>query len=147
MGRSADPVVSALDVSPLSPDEAEAAVALWEEAGLTRPWNDPRADIRLALAGPASTVLAGRIDGDLVATAMVGCDGHRGWLYYLAVAKAERRRGYGARMVRAAEDWLAARQAPKIQLLIRAENQAVVAFYEALGYRSSDSVMLQRVLR
>ena len=147
MGRSADPVVSALDVSPLSPGEAEAAVALWEEAGLTRPWNDPRADIRLALVGPASTVLAGRIDGDLVATAMVGCDGHRGWLYYLAVAKAERRRGYGARMVRAAEDWLAARQAPKIQLLIRAENQAVVAFYEALGYRRSDSVMLQRVLR
>lgn len=147
MGRSADPVVSALDVSPLSPGEAEAAVALWEEAGLTRPWNDPRADIRLALVGPASTVLAGRIDGDLVATAMVGCDGHRGWLYYLAVAKAERRRGYGARMVRAAEDWLAARQAPKIQLLIRAENQAVVAFYEALGYRRSDSAMLQRVLR
>ena len=147
MGRSADPVVSALDVSPLSPGEAEAAVALWEEAGLTRPWNDPRADIRLALVGPASTVLAGRIYGDLVATAMVGCDGHRGWLYYLAVAKAERRRGYGARMVRAAEDWLAARQAPKIQLLIRAENQAVVAFYEALGYRRSDSAMLQRVLR
>jgi hypothetical protein len=140
-------VVSALDISPLLPGEAEAAVALWEEAGLTRPWNDPRADIRLALAGPASTVLAGRIDGGLVATAMVGWDGHRGWLYYLAVAKAERRRGYGARMARAAEDWLAARQAPKIQLLIRAENQAVIAFYEALGYRRSDSVMLQRVLR
>jgi ribosomal protein S18 acetylase RimI-like enzyme len=78
---------------------------------------------------------------------MVGWDGHRGWLYYLAVAEAERRRGYGARMARAAEDWLAARQAPKIQLLIRAENQAVVAFYEALGYRRSDSVMLQRALR
>jgi ribosomal protein S18 acetylase RimI-like enzyme len=147
VGRSADSVVSALDISPLLPGEAEAAVALWEEAGLTRPWNDPRADIRLALAGPASTVLAGRIDGGLVATAMVGWDGHRGWLYYLAVAKAERRRGYGARMARAAEDWLAARQAPKIQLLIRAENQAVIAFYEALGYRRSDSVMLQRVLR
>ena len=139
--------MSELDISPLLPGEAEAAVALWEEAGLTRPWNDPRADIRLALAGPASTVLAGRIDGGLVATAMVGWDGHRGWLYYLAVAKAERRRGYGARMAQAAEDWLAARQAPKIQLLIRAENQAVVAFYEALGYRRSDSVMLQRVLR
>jgi ribosomal protein S18 acetylase RimI-like enzyme len=139
-------VVSALDISPLLPSEAEAAVALWEEAGLTRPWNDPRADIRLALAGPASTVLAGRIDGGLVATAMVGWDGHRGWLYYLAVAKAERRRGYGARMARAAEDWLGARHAPKIQLLIRAENQAVAAFYEALGYRRSDSAMLQRVL-
>jgi ribosomal protein S18 acetylase RimI-like enzyme len=146
VGRGADPVVSELDISPLLPGEAEAAVALWEEAGLTRPWNDPRADIRLALAGPASTVLAGRIDGGLVATAMVGWDGHRGWLYYLAVAKTERRRGYGARMARAAEDWLGAHQAPKIQLLIRAENQAVIAFYEALGYLRSDSAMLQRVL-
>jgi hypothetical protein len=147
VGRSADPVVSAFNIGPLLPGEAEAAVTLWEEAGLTRPWNDPRADIRLALVGPTSTVLAGRIDGRLTATAMVGWDGHRGWLYYLAVAEAERRRGYGARMARAAEDWLAARQAPKIQLLIRAENQAVVAFYEALGYRRSDSVMLQRALR
>ena len=57
------------------------------EAGLTRPWNDPNADIALALATPSSTVLAGRIDGRLVATAMVGSDGHRGWVYYLAVAR------------------------------------------------------------
>jgi ribosomal protein S18 acetylase RimI-like enzyme len=135
-----------MDIGQLGPEDCEAAVALWEEAGLTRPWNDPRADIRLALAGPASTVLAGRIDGRLVATAMVGWDGHRGWLYYLAVAKTARRRGLGARMVRAAEDWLAARQAPKLQLLVRAENQAVVAFYESLGYRRGDVVMLQRVL-
>jgi ribosomal protein S18 acetylase RimI-like enzyme len=135
-----------MDIGQLDPEDCEAAVALWEEAGLTRPWNDPRADIRLALAGPASTVLAGRIDGRLVATAMVGWDGHRGWLYYLAVAKAAQRRGYGVRMVRAAEDWLAARQAPKLQLLVRAENQAVVTFYETLGYRRTDTVMLQRVL-
>ncbi len=137
---------ASVEIGELREGEIEAAVALWEEAGLTRPWNDPRADIRLALAGPASTVLTGRIDGRLVATAMVGWDGHRGWLYYLAVAKAAQRRGYGARMVRAAEDWLAARQAPKLQLLVRAENQAVVAFYETLGYRRTDTVMLQRVL-
>ena len=135
-----------MDIGQLDPEDCEAAVALWEEAGLTRPWNDPRADIRLALVGPTSTVLAGRIDGRLMATAMVGWDGHRGWLYYLAVAKTARRRGLGARMVRAAEDWLAARQAPKLQLLVRAENQAVVAFYESLGYRRGDVVMLQRVL-
>ena len=49
--------------------------------------------------------------------------------------------------MRAAEDWLAARQAPKLQMLIRAENQAVIAFYETLGYRRSDAVMLQRALR
>ncbi len=81
---------------PLRPDETEAAVALWEDCGLTRPWNDPRADIALALGKPSSTVLAGRIDGKLVATAMVGSDGHRGWVYYLAVAADRQRKGHGA---------------------------------------------------
>jgi hypothetical protein len=67
-----------MEIGDLSLAESEAAVALWEEAGLTRPWNDPRSDIRLALAGPDSTILAGRIEGRLIATAMVGWDGHRG---------------------------------------------------------------------
>ena len=136
---------ASVEIGELREGEIEAAVALWREAGLLRPWNDPRADIRLALAGPASTVLAGRIDGRLVATAMVGWDGHRGWIYYLAVADDFRRRGIGARMVKAAEDWLAARGAPKLNLLVRAENAAVLGFYESLGYRRGDVVMLQRV--
>ena len=147
LGRRADPVVSGgLTIGALAPDESEAAIALWREAGLIRPWNDPQADIARALAGPASTILAGRLDGRLVATAMVGWDGHRGWLYYLAVAMATRRRGYGAEMVRAAEAWLAERGAPKLNLMVRSENQAVIAFYERLGYRLADTVTLQRVL-
>ena len=148
MGRGADPMVSALGVAigELNEAESEAAVALWTEAGLTRPWNDPRADIRLALAGPSSTVLAARDEGRLAATVMVGWDGHRGWIYYLAVANDRRRQGLGARMVKAAEDWLTARGAPKLNLLVRAENAAVTGFYESLGYRRSDAVLLQRVL-
>jgi ribosomal protein S18 acetylase RimI-like enzyme len=148
MGRGADPVVTARDaaIGELTEAESEAAVALWTEAGLTRPWNDPRADIRLALGGPSSTVLAAREGGRLAATVMVGWDGHRGWIYYLAVAVDRRRQGLGARMVKAAEDWLAARGAPKLMLLVRAENAAVIGFYESLGYRRSDAVLLQRVL-
>src|SRR5580704_17544578 len=94
-----------LSIGDLLPDEIEAAVALWEACGLTRPWNDPRADIRRALAGATSTILAGRIDGRLVATAMVGADGHRGWVYYLGVAPDLRRQGLGEAMMRAAERW------------------------------------------
>jgi ribosomal protein S18 acetylase RimI-like enzyme len=139
-------VTARLEIAALSPADGEAAVALWREAGLVRPWNDPQADIARAIAGPASTILAGRLDGRLVATAMVGWDGHRGWLYYLAVATAERRRGYGAEMVRAAEGWLAGRRAPKLNLMVRSENRAVIAFYERLGYRLADTVTLQRVL-
>jgi hypothetical protein len=138
---------AAVEIGELCEAEIEAAVALWREAGLLRPWNDPRADIRLALVGPSSTVIAARAEARLAATAMVGWDGHRGWIYYLAVARDLQRRGIGARMVKAAEDWLAERGAPKLNLLVRAENDAVVGFYESLGYRRSDTIMLQRVLR
>jgi len=140
-------VSARLDIGALSPAEAEAAVALWEEAGLVRPWNDPRADLRRALAGPASTVLAGRLDGRLVATAMVGWDGHRGWLYYVAVGADARRRGYGGEMVRAAERWLSPYDAPKLNLMVRTENQAAERFYESLGYRRAEAATLQRALR
>jgi len=139
--------VADLVIGFLAESEIEAAVALWREADLLRPWNDPRADIRLALAGPSSTIIAARMDARLAATVMVGWDGHRGWIYYLAVARDLQRRGIGARMVKAAEDWLAQRDAPKLNLMVRAENGAVLGFYESLGYRRSDTVLLQRVLR
>jgi ribosomal protein S18 acetylase RimI-like enzyme len=126
--------------------ETEVAVLLWEEARLTRPWNDPRADIRRALASPASTVLAGRIDGRLIATAMVGFDGHRGWVYYLAVAASEQGQGLGRQMMRAAETWLGEHGAPKLNLMVRADNSATQNFYKKLGYKVSDVVVLQREL-
>jgi len=139
--------VADLVIASLAESEIEAAVALWREAGLLRSWNDPHADIRLALAGPSSTIIAAHAEARLAATVMVGWDGHRGWIYYLAVARDLQRRGIGARMVKAAENWLAERRAPKLNLLVRAENAAVLGFYESLGYRRSDAVLLQRVLR
>ena len=135
-----------LEISPLRPDEIEAAVALWEACGLTRPWNDPRADILLALAKPSSTVLAGRIGEKLVATAMTGSDGHRGWVYYLGVASDFRREGFGARMMQAAADWLKARGVPKLHVMIRRENVAVAAFYAKLGYEESDTITMAKRL-
>ena len=129
-------------IADLRLDEIEAAVALWEACGLTRPWNDPRADARLALAGPASTILAGRIDGHLAATVLVGVDGHRGWVYYLAVSPDRRGLKYGEAMMRAAEAWARARGAPKLQLMVRGDNAAVVAFYEAIGYGVEDRIIL-----
>ena len=134
-------------ISDLHPDETEAAVALWEACGLTRPWNDPRADIALALGKPSSTVLAGRIDGKLVATAMVGSDGHRGWVYYLAVAADRQRKGHGAAMMQAAAGWLRVRGAPKLHVMIRLENLSVAAFYARLGYVRSDTITMARSLQ
>lgn len=123
-----------MDVVDLPGHLHDAAVALWHAAGLTRPWNDPDADLARALAGPSSTVLAA-LDGDrLLGTVMVGSDGHRGWLYYLAVADQARRQGAGTALVRASEQWLRARDVPKVQLMVRRGNEAALAFYAALSY-------------
>jgi ribosomal protein S18 acetylase RimI-like enzyme len=124
----------------------EDALQLWRETGLTRPWNDPRADLQRALAGPASTVLAVVDGGKLLATAMVGHDGHRGWVYYLAVAPEQQRRGLGRAMMAACEAWLIERRVPKLNLMVRAENGMAWGFYEALGYAIDDVVVRARRL-
>ena len=129
------------------PEELHAdALTLWAEAGLTRPWNDPVLDLRRALSGPSSTVLAACADGHLLGTVMVGHDGHRGWVYYLAVQDAEQRRGLGRQLMRACEEWVRERGVPKIQLMVRQANQGVISFYEALGYQDGEVVVLGRFL-
>lgn len=136
-----------MHIESLATSDFDAAVALWHDAGLTRPWNDPMDDLRRAVAGPSSTVLAGRDDGELVATAMVGHDGHRGWVYYVAVRPDRRGRGHGRAIMRACETWLSTRDVPKIQLMVRTENDAVMAFYAVLGYGPDGVVVMSKRLR
>lgn len=127
-------------------EHEDEAVALWEECGLTRPWNDPHADLKRALGGPSSTVLAVVEDGVLAGTAMVGHDGHRGWVYYLAVRPDRRGGGLGRELMRASERWLMQRGVPKAQLMVRTTNAAVVSFYESLGYEDGEVVVLGKFL-
>ena len=135
-----------LRIEPLPDGLRDAAVALWEEAGLTRPWNDPHADLALALRGPASTVLAALDGSRLVGTAMLGHDGHRGWVYYLAVATDARRRGVGRALMTACEDWLRERDVPALNLMVRSENTEALGFYDRLGYGTGDVVLRGRRL-
>lgn len=135
-----------MDIGPLTPQYTDDAVALWQQTGLTRPWNDAREDCRRALAGPSSTILALLDDGVLIATAMVGHDGHRGWVYYLAVAGALQRQGHGRAMMAACEAWLVERGVPKVNLMLRAENTQALGFYAALGYTVDDVVVCSRRL-
>ena len=126
--------------------DAAAVVALWRACGLTRPWNDPDADFALALGTETSTVLVARDGADVIGSAMVGFDGHRGWIYYLAVAPERQRGGLGRALMAAAEAWLAARGVPKVQLMVREGNTAALGFYDALGLERQDVVVLGRFL-
>ena len=129
-------------------DDADLApvIALWREAGVSRPWNDPETDIAFARKGPHSTVLVAEAAGQVLATAMVGEDGHRGWVYYVAIAPARQRGGLGRAMMDAAEAWLKRRGVWKMQLLVRADNEQARGFYERLGYSDTGAVCFQKII-
>ena len=114
--------------------DVESVVTLWKRCDLTRPWNDPYKDIQFAREGETSTVLVGDVEGRVVASVMVGHDGHRGVLYYLAVDPAFQKHGFGKAAVNAAESWLRDRGIWKINLMVRSENEKAGRFYERMGY-------------
>ena len=127
--------------------DAGSVIELWESCGLTRTWNDPRNDFALALAGSTSTILILRDESVVVGSIMVGFDGHRGWVYYLAVAPDHRRHGHGRALMAEAEKWLRGQGAPKIQLMVRDGNVAALGFYEALGLERQELVTLGKFLK
>jgi ribosomal protein S18 acetylase RimI-like enzyme len=126
--------------------DVAAVIALWHAAGLTRPWNDPAHDIAFARRGAHSTVLVAEIGGAVATAAMIGEDGHRGWVYYLATLPERQGSGLGRAMMQAAEAWLTARGIWKVNLLVRDDNAAVRGFYERLGYRKGAVTCMQKAL-
>ena len=114
--------------------DTDDVIALWNEAGLTRPWNDPRLDIERKLTVQPELFLVAEADARVVGSVMAGYDGHRGWLYYLATARAYRRQGVATSLVHEAESLLSDMGCPKVQLMVREGNESVLALYDGLGY-------------
>ena len=127
--------------------DRQAVVALWQTCGLVVPGkNNPEGDIDFVAASPNAEILIGAAGDAIIGTVMVGHDGHRGWLYYVAVAPSHQRQGIGRQMVSEAEVWLRNHGAPKAQLMIRETNTAVEAFYARLGYKAIPRIVMQKVL-
>jgi ribosomal protein S18 acetylase RimI-like enzyme len=131
---------------PFHADDEAAVVALWRACGLTRPWNDPHLDIARKLTTQPELFLIGTVAGGLVATAMIGFDGHRGWVYYLAVAASHRKLAIGRALMHEAERLLVERGCPKLNLQVRSTNTEAVAFYRSLGYAPDDVMSLGKRL-
>jgi hypothetical protein len=139
---------STLSVAPIEDDDVASVVSLWERCGLTQPWNDPAADIALARRDGNAAVLVGR-DGcniNIVASVMVGHDGHRGWVYYVSVDPECRGKGFGRIIMTAAEQWLRERGILKLMLIVRRANAKVQAFYETLDYSEQDRILYAKWL-
>jgi len=121
------------------PSDERAVIELWHECGLVVPQNDPKKDIEKKVEFQPQWFLVGTVDGKVIATAMVGYDGHRGWINYLGVSPHFRRRGFGQRMMKKAEIVLKEVGCQKINVQIRKTNESAIFFYESCGY-SDDEV-------
>ena len=131
---------------PYQVEDSEALIALWADCGLNTAWNDPANDLRFAVSCNSCAIFIADNAGRVIGSVMAGYDGHRGWLYYLAVAKPDRDRGLGGALVRQAEAWLSEREVPKVQLLVRETNRAACDFYARLGYHPNPCSIMQRWL-
>jgi ribosomal protein S18 acetylase RimI-like enzyme len=138
--------VPPLSIAAIEDGDIGSVIALWRRCDLTRPWNDPAADIALARNGPNSAVLIGRDGSAVVASVLVGHDGHRGWVYYVAVDPDCQTKGYGRVIMDAAEQWLRKRGIEKLQLMVRSGNARVQGFYQALGYLEQERVVYAKWL-
>lgn len=126
-------------------DEA-AVVALWKATGLTVAWNDPRRDIARKLDADPEGFLVGEVDGKVVATAMVGYDGHRGSVFYFCVDPRFQGRGLARRLMEHAEAYLLRKGCPKVNVMVRTSNLQAVGLYEALGYKKDEVACLGKRL-
>ncbi len=135
-----------LHVRAIGDADVANVISLWEVCGLVRAWNNPKKDIAFARRKSESDVLVGEQDGQIVASVMVGHDGHRGIVYYVSVAPDCQGKGFGHQIMKAAEEWLRERDVWKMNLLIRQGNEKVQAFYESLGYEVEPRLCMARKL-
>ncbi len=136
-----------LVIRPYETADEEQVIALWRRCHLIVPQNGPHKDIALKLQTQPNLFLIGILGDEIVATAMAGYEGHRGWINYLAVSPDFRRRGIGRQMMEEAEARLSALGCPKINVQIRSSNKSVVEFYESLGFSTDEVVSMGKQLR
>jgi ribosomal protein S18 acetylase RimI-like enzyme len=128
-------------------DEA-AVVALWREVFPDDPpHHDPAACIQLKVSEQPELFFVATRNRDVVGTIMAGFDGHRGWIYRVAVSPRHQRQGIGTALMRRAETELIALGAPKINLQVRSTNGQVAAFYEQLGYIVEERISMGKRIR
>jgi ribosomal protein S18 acetylase RimI-like enzyme len=133
-------------IRPYREADFDALISLWRECGLIVPHNDPARDVAFCLASADAELFVVEDRGRLIAAVMTGHDGHRGWIYYLAVSPDAQGQGLGRRMMRHAETWLKDRGAPKVNLMIRDTNEKVRDFYRAIGYECEPRIVMARRL-
>ena len=127
-----------MKIRPFILGDEEAVIALWHKCNLIRPNNDPKKDIDRKLKANPELFLVGVEGNKIIATAMGGYEGHRGWVNYLGVDPACRKKGLGRKMMEAIEKKLLQRGCPKLNLQVLIGNTGAMKFYERIGYKKDE---------
>ncbi len=125
----------------------DAVVDLWKRCNLTVPQNDPVEDIQKKLDFQPALFFIALLNGEPIGSIMVGYEGHRGWLNYLAVLPNHQKRGYGRKLVEKAIDALKKMSCQKVNLQIRRNNVSAIDFYKHLGFKEDDVTSLGKRLK
>jgi len=124
------------------PEFQDAVVDLWRKCNLIVPQNDPIEDIKRKTDFQPNLFFIGLLDGKVIGSIMVGYEGHRGWINYLAVTPEHQRHGYGKKLVQKAIDELKKMDCLKVNLQIRKGNTSVIHFYKGLGFKKDNVISL-----
>lgn len=133
-------------IAPFEERYRAQVIALWQACGLTRAWNDPDKDIDRKLSDPQGGFFVLLRDGKVIGSVMTGYDGHRGAIYYLSIDPEHQSAGLGRRLMEHCEAFLIGLGCPKINLFVRQGNEAVMKFYDDLGYAPEKAVALGKRL-
>ena len=128
------------------PGDQSGVINLWRQCGLIVPWNNPETDIQRKLSTSPDLFYVGVLDGELIASCMAGYDGHRGWIYFLAVISAYQREGFASRLIDHVESELIKLGCPKVELMVRKTNENVISFYQSAGYDIDPVMVLSKRL-
>ncbi|WP_047815371.1 GNAT family acetyltransferase [Rhodopirellula islandica] len=133
-------------ISKFVAEDRDAVVDLWLTVfPRSTGHNDPGTSIDRKMAADDGLFFVATDEENVAGTVMAGYDGHRGWLYSVAVSPAFRRRGVGTRLIRHAESELARRGCPKVNLQVIADNSEVVAFYRSLGFQVEERISMGKL--
>ena len=120
--------------------DTNRVIFIWEQCGLVRSWNNPNLDIQRKLSFQKDLFFIGELDNEIIATAMFGYDGHRGWLNYFAVIPKYQKKGFGGKLLNFGETILTEKGCPKLNIQIRTENIEAMNFYKRVGYTEDAAV-------
>jgi len=135
-----------MEIKKFTTEHEKAVIELWRRCNLVRPNNNPVKDIERKMKVDPELFLVGMEGNKVVATAMGGYEGHRGWVNYLGVDPAYREKGLGRKMMAAIEEKLLERGCPKLNLQVLADNTGGMKFYERIGYKRDEVVSMGKRL-